>query len=120
MSRSNAQVNRALRSRPDEGGDTWSLPLRDGRGVGDCEDYALETRRLLIAAGAPAQALSIAVVAPPQGPVHAVLLVATDQGELVLDNLQPRILRWDQTGYRFIQRQVPGMPLRWVKVATGA
>ncbi len=42
----------------------WTYPTS---GSGDCEDYALEKRRQLIAAGWPAQALFLAVARIPRG-----------------------------------------------------
>lgn len=116
LSRVNSAVNRGIARRDDEIGDAWSLPLRDGAKVGDCEDYVLEKRRALIQAGVPAEALSIAVAKTQHGQNHALLLVATDRGELALDNLSPWISRWDQTPYRWVQRQAPGKPLQWVAI----
>lgn len=41
------------------------------------------------------------------------LLIDTDKGAMVLDNLSPWIRRWDQTPYTWIARQTPGDPLTW-------
>ncbi|HEY5409194.1 MAG TPA: transglutaminase-like cysteine peptidase, partial [Caulobacteraceae bacterium] len=69
--------------------DYWAEPLEEQAGPkrGDCEDYVLEKRRALLVRGIPAAALSIAVVRTRRGEGHAVLLVVTDRGELVLDSL---------------------------------
>src|SRR5258708_23871036 len=64
--------------------DQWDYPM-DGKG--DCEDYALLKRRLLIEAGLPRQALLMTVVRDQQDEGHAVLTVTTDHGDYVLDNL---------------------------------
>lgn len=87
----------------------WSLPrVIDGKMYGDCEDYALEKRRRLIAAGVPAEALSMAVVVTGRGEGHAVLVAAFEGGDVVLDNLSPWATPWEDLNYRWVQRQVAG------------
>lgn len=114
VQRINREVNRAIRHREDSAvygrPDQWAL---GEAGVGDCEDYALAKRAALVQAGVPARALSIALVETRRGESHAVLLIDTDKGALVLDNLSPWIRRWDQTPYTWIARQTPGDPLTW-------
>jgi len=116
----NRDVNRRVRRGSDARlygvADFWSAPQgRDARG--DCEDYVLAKRRELIAQGFPAEALSIAIVTTAWDESHAVLLVATDEGEMVLDNLTPRISRWDRVNYRWGERQAPGKVFDWVRMA---
>ncbi|WP_245444465.1 transglutaminase-like cysteine peptidase [Microvirga sp. KLBC 81] len=82
--------------------DVWTLP---NSGKGDCEDFALLKRKLLIQRGWPASALLIYVGATSQGEAHAVLTVSTDRGEYVLDNLTSSILPPSQTGHVFYSRQ---------------
>ncbi|HEY6992164.1 MAG TPA: transglutaminase-like cysteine peptidase [Xanthobacteraceae bacterium] len=89
----------------------WDYPA-DGRG--DCEDYVLLKRKMLMQAGWPRQALLVTVVRDKQGDGHAVLTVKTDRGELVLDNQNEEILLWSDTGYRFIKRQSQTDPNVWV------
>jgi predicted transglutaminase-like cysteine proteinase len=89
----------------------WSYP---DDGYGDCEDYVLLKRRLLIAAGWPRTALLITVVRDEKDEGHAVLMVKTDQGEFILDNQVETILPWTQTGYRFVKRQSQADPNTWV------
>ncbi|WP_419319510.1 transglutaminase-like cysteine peptidase [Caulobacter sp. ErkDOM-E] len=87
----------------------WTLPqVVDGKMYGDCEDYALEKRRRLIEAGVSAEALSMAVVVTRRGERHAVLVVAFETGDVVLDNLTPWPTPWADLGYTWIQRQVAG------------
>jgi predicted transglutaminase-like cysteine proteinase len=101
--------------------DHWDLPLEEGDPRGDCEDYALEKQRTLINEGFPAEALSIAVVTTRWGEEHAVLIVSTDGGDFVLDNLTPRVRAWrDVNYYKWIERQAPGQPLTWVVIAGAA
>ncbi|NBB66094.1 hypothetical protein GVN18_43290 [Pseudomonas sp. ODNR1LW] len=116
----NRQVNRQIRSGSDERvygvGDYWAVPTGD-RARGDCEDFVLAKRRALMHAGYPVEALSIAVVETRWGEVHAVLLVATDRGDFVLDNLTGRISRWDEVNYKWRERQAPGKTFEWVRMA---
>jgi|WetSurMetagenome_2_1015567.scaffolds.fasta_scaffold76781_2 predicted transglutaminase-like cysteine proteinase len=98
--------------------DYWAEPLEAGQTHGDCEDYVLEKRRALIERGAPESALSIAVVRTRRGEGHAVLLVATDQGELVLDSLTPWVVGWQEAPYEWVERQKPGEPMVWVRTGS--
>jgi predicted transglutaminase-like cysteine proteinase len=56
----------------------------------------------------PRAALRIAVARLADGEAHAVLTVATDRGDYVLDNRSPAILPWAKTGLTWIARQTPG------------
>lgn len=91
----------------------WALPGDLG---GDCEDYVLYKKRALIAAGVPARSLLIAVVLDRRDSPHAVLILRTEAGDHVLDNVTDRILPWARTGYTFISMQDPDNPARWVMV----
>ncbi len=90
--------------------DRWDYPL-DGKG--DCEDYALLKRKLLIQAGYPRQALLMTVVKDHAGEGHAILTVKTNKGDYVLDNMVDSVLPWDQSGYRFVKRQSQEDPNVW-------
>jgi predicted transglutaminase-like cysteine proteinase len=118
----NVAINRAIKPGTDIeafGMDNyWGLPLSDGpRAEGNCKDYALEKRRQLVDDGVPSNALSLAILVTPQNEVHAVLVVSTDQGDMVMDNLTDEVRPWRQAGYRWLARQTPGAPLQWVEVA---
>jgi predicted transglutaminase-like cysteine proteinase len=89
----------------------WSYP---DDGYGDCEDYVLLKRRMLMEAGWPRAALLITVVREKNGNGHAVLTVKTDKGEFILDNQEERILLWSETSYRYVKRQSQPDPNRWV------
>src|SRR5262245_7384406 len=89
----------------------WNYP---DDGYGDCEDYVLLKRKLLMQAGWPRQALLITVVRDKRGDGHAVLTVKTDKGEFVLDNQNEEVLLWSDTGYRFVKRQSQTDPNVWV------
>ena len=85
----------------------WSLPTD---GYGDCEDYVLLKRKMLIDAGWPREALLITVVRDKKGEGHAVLTVKTDKGEYILDNQNENVVAWTETGYRFVKRQSQSDP----------
>jgi predicted transglutaminase-like cysteine proteinase len=89
----------------------WSYP---DDGYGDCEDYVLLKRRMLMEAGWPREALLITVVRDRKGDGHAILTVKTDQGEFILDNQNEDIVLWSESGYRFVKRQSQSDPNIWV------
>ena len=91
----------------------WNYP---DDGYGDCEDYVLQKRRLLMAAGWPREALLITVVRDKRGDGHAILTVKTDKGEFILDNQNDQILLWSDTGYRFVKRQSQSDQNIWVSL----
>lgn len=69
--------------------DYWAKPAEIlSRGVGDCEDYAILKMAALIEAGVPARSMSLVVLKDTgRGVFHAVLSVATQSGNFILDNL---------------------------------
>jgi predicted transglutaminase-like cysteine proteinase len=85
-------------------------------GRGTCVQYAMEKRRQLIALGWPASALQLATVTTRQGEGHLVLVAATTQGELVLDNLRHDITPWQVLPYRWIARQQGASLAQWVSI----
>jgi predicted transglutaminase-like cysteine proteinase len=89
----------------------WNYP---DDGYGDCEDYVLLKRRMLMQSGWPRQALLITVVRDKRGDGHAVLTVKTDKGEFILDNQHEDVLLWSDTGYRFVKRQSQNDPNVWI------
>ena len=91
----------------------WSLPTD---GYGDCEDYVLLKRKMLIDAGWPREALLITVVRDKMNEGHAVLTVKTDKGEFILDNQNENIVAWTETGYRFVKRQSQSDKNVWVSL----
>ncbi|GGK52652.1 transglutaminase-like cysteine peptidase [Salinarimonas ramus] len=82
--------------------DVWSMPV-DGRG--DCEDIQLLKRARLAAAGVPRAAMRMAAVLDGRGEGHAVLLVRTDAGDYVLDNVTDALLPWTSTSYVYVKRE---------------
>jgi predicted transglutaminase-like cysteine proteinase len=111
----NRMVNRAIAPVTDMElygvSDYWTLPRH---GQGDCEDYALLKRRLLMDAGWPASALLITVVRDEKFEGHAILTARTGKGDLILDNKIDDIHVWNQTNYRYVMRQSYLDPRAWV------
>ncbi|MDX3926984.1 MAG: transglutaminase-like cysteine peptidase [Shinella sp.] len=93
----------------------WAYPET----VGDCEDYVLLKRKMLMEAGISPSDLLITVVLQPNGDGHAVLTVRTDRGDFVLDNMRNKVMLWSETEYRFLKRQSSEHAGKWVKLQDG-
>ncbi len=93
--------------------EVWTYP-NDNKG--DCEDYVLQKRRILMERGLPESALLIIVVRDENNEGHAVLTVRTDAGDFVLDNKRRDIVRWTDTPYTFIKQQSERNPLVWISL----
>ena len=103
LSAVNSAVNQRIRPAA-EGVDVWTV----GGNRGDCEDYAITKKAQLMAQGWPARSLLVAL-AWTRGQQHAVLVVRTTAGDLVLDNKSgiagPRGQSWSMsTIYRSWRR----------------
>jgi predicted transglutaminase-like cysteine proteinase len=72
---------------------------------GDCNDYAVTKWHQMVESGLPARALRLAVVETASGTGHLVLIVATTNGDIVLDNLIDTIRPWQNTNYRWLKIQ---------------
>jgi predicted transglutaminase-like cysteine proteinase len=99
--------------------ENWRIPNINSftRDIGDCEDFALAKRKVLMERyGFNRNALSISVLRRPQGDVHAVLMVRTSYGDYVLDNLERDVLPWHKTGYQWLKKQSFGNPSRWISL----
>lgn len=124
LRRINREINRAIRPATDRAlfgiEEYWQRPLlRGAAGArGDCEDYALEKRARLLALGYAPDALAMAVAVAPGVGLHAVLIVQTDRGDLVLDNLhgEPRTLL--SLNYVWLSRQVGPALSSWAAART--
>ena len=115
----NAMVNNSITPMTDKeiyGKDeVWAYPTT----AGDCEDFALLKRRILIQRGISPANLLLTVVRKPDGEGHAVLTLRTSQGDFVLDNLASRVKPWFDTPYSFIKRQSSNNAGRWVTIENG-
>lgn len=123
----NRQINRAMIGVTDQIAfgrtEFWTMPLSApeyssmrARPLADCEDFALEKRRALIEAGIPERSIYLAVAVSPRTSLHAVLVVATDQGDFVLDNLNDWVVGFQETGYTWVKRQSTTSLLDWADV----
>lgn len=109
----NQTVNAGIRPRHDNAPtDNWSI----APAYGDCEDYALTKRAELMRRGWPSRALRIAVGNTRRGEGHAVLVVRTTIGDVVLDNRKSRPLLWYQEDLIWIKIQSRTEPSKWQKV----
>jgi predicted transglutaminase-like cysteine proteinase len=109
----NAAVNRTIVPKADR---SITRPWRDDATEGDCNDYALTKRSRLIDRGWPAGALLIATATIPNGEGHAVLVVVTDGGAFVLDNLLYGITPWKALPYRWHSIVSPENPQYWRRI----
>ena len=116
----NADVNKDIAPVSDEEQygvpEFWTYPVS----AGDCEDYLLLKKRDLERLGFDAATLLITVVLDEKNEGHAVLTVATDRGDFVLDNRRNDILLWADTGYTFLKRQSQQDPRAWVALTDGS
>jgi predicted transglutaminase-like cysteine proteinase len=92
----------------------WTYP--DRRRKGDCEDYVILKRRVLMERGWPTSALLITVVRDERLEGHAILAVRTQQGDFVLDNKNDDIRPWHRTSYSYVMRQSYMDPRIWVSL----
>jgi predicted transglutaminase-like cysteine proteinase len=92
----------------------WTFP----KDAGDCEDYALLKRRILIEEqGFSPSNVLLTVVKRRNGEGHAILTLRTTEGDFVLDNLHPAVRPWDAAkGYKFIKRQSSENAAAWVSI----
>lgn len=113
LKRVNHSVNQSIVAKTKSYGsnldDIWTL----SPDTGDCNDYAVTKRHELLENGLPSSALRLAVVMTPSGIGHLVLVVATTQGDIVLDNLAKNILPWQVTSYRWVRIQSDTDPRFW-------
>ena len=112
----NRKINRAIQPATDEEiygmSEHWTLPGRRG----DCEDYALLKRKILMQNGWPASALLLTVVRDEKGDGHAVLTARTAHGDFLLDNKVDDVKLWNTSGYTYVMRQSFLNPRVWVSL----
>jgi predicted transglutaminase-like cysteine proteinase len=112
----NATVNMVIEPKSDLSiygkEEVWTFPDR----AGDCEDYVLLKRELLMNEGLSPSDLLITVVRKPDGEGHAVLTVRTDKGDFILDNLTSKVMLWKDTPYTYLKRQSEVHAGHWVSI----
>lgn len=73
--------------------DYWATPVEFFSRGGDCEDFAIAKYTALRALGVPEERLRVAIVHDKQKNIpHAVLIVYTDTGALMLDNQNQSVI----------------------------
>jgi predicted transglutaminase-like cysteine proteinase len=89
----------------------WRIIYGDEKDLaGCCHDYAVTKRAELLGLGWPASRLLLCEVACDATEDHMVLLA----DDLVLDNLNSRLLNWEATGYRLVRKQTAANLDLWV------
>jgi predicted transglutaminase-like cysteine proteinase len=116
LERVNHRVNSSIVSRTKIYGsnleDKWTISPRQG----DCNDYAVTKRHELLMNGLPASALRLSVTKTADGVGHLVLVVATTNGDLVMDSLVDAIQPWQTTDYQWLKIQSSRNPRYWVYI----
>ncbi len=116
LDRINRKVNREIEPATDRElygvEDYWTIPTNKG----DCEDYALLKRQILIRVGWPIGSLLMTVVLDERGEGHAVLTARIEGGDYILDNKVNDLKLWRQTPYKFLMRQSYFDPEVWVSL----
>jgi predicted transglutaminase-like cysteine proteinase len=112
----NRSVNRLIEPATDQEiygvAEYWAIPMTRG----DCEDYALLKRQILMMRGWPASALLMTVVRDEKGEGHAILTARTAKGDFILDNKVDDVKPWHATGYTYVMRQSYIDPKVWVSL----
>lgn len=87
----------------------WAMPGR----FGDCEDYALLKRRMLLDAGVSIDKLKLTMAITEMGEYHIVLGVDDGDTTWILDNRYPTVRRWCDLPYVWVSRQKGD---KWVSI----
>lgn len=124
----NKEVNKDIRYKVDtklyDQVDYWTVV--EGKGYGDCDDYALtKIARLIKETKWERENLSIGIcyVEDARGRVgkgegHAVTIARTDRGDFVLDNRQKDVTAFDQLPYRWVMMENFAKG-EWVRIVEG-
>lgn len=116
----NLAVNRKVRPVNDADNygmaENWTLPAGNR---GDCEDYALLKKKLLIERGVPAERLLLTVVIKNSLEPHVVLLFRGAEADYLLDNMTDAMLPWHLTGYTVVKMQSAADKTAWSAVLLG-
>lgn len=116
----NLAVNRQIRPEPDRDNygmaEKWTLPAGNR---GDCEDYALLKKKLLIERGVPAERLLLTVVIKDNLEPHVVLLFRGKDADYLLDNMTDAMLPWRLSGYTVVKMQSAEDQSVWSAVLLG-
>jgi predicted transglutaminase-like cysteine proteinase len=117
----NTSVNTAIAPKPDNPKEInahWLIAPREG----DCADYAVTKRHMLLTAGWPSSSLLLAeVTLISTGEHHLILIVKDADSDWVLDNLKPVIVRLSKTRNQYTWDRVESVenPKFWTKSFAG-
>lgn len=77
--------------------------------IGDCEDYSLRKMLTLMQRGIPEECMGVATcfVDGDHNRGHAVLIVSTVDGDLVLDNRFKPVMMWDEIPDNYVWNYIP-------------
>jgi len=86
--------------------------------AGDCADYAVTKRHMLLSLGWPSRSLLLSEVIVPSGEHHLVLVVRMKDVDLVLDNLSENIrpLPLMLHQYQWVRMESPFNPKFWYTI----
>lgn len=101
LNRVNIDINKRIRPDNNKDGYHWSLETLSG----NCNDYVVQKRAVLHDYGISFNNLLMVAVYTSSGIGHMVLVVRTDRGNFVLDNLRNRIVLFKDSGYTLIRMQ---------------
>jgi predicted transglutaminase-like cysteine proteinase len=116
----NEVINAVIAPKP--GDPTIDSDWLIGPAEGNCNDYAVTKRHLLLEAGWPASALLLAeVVRVTTGEHHLILVVRGTNSDFVLDNLRPFIVSLAETrdDYLWVRVQSAQDPRFWTVSFSG-
>jgi predicted transglutaminase-like cysteine proteinase len=117
----NTLVNTAIapkQKNPHEINALWRIAPPEG----DCADYAVTKRHILLQAGWPSSSLLLAeVTLMSTGEHHLVLIVKDANEDWVLDNLKPVIVRFSKTRNEYVWDRVESAenPKFWTRSFAG-
>lgn len=121
----NKEVNQDIRYKVDtklyDQEDYWTVV--EGKGYGDCDDYALtKIARLIKETEWERENLSIGICytedakgRPGKGGGHGVTIARTDRGDFVLDNRHKDVIAFDKLPYRWVMME-DFANNRWVRI----
>lgn len=94
--------------------DYWTAQI-DKFNAGDCDDYALSKRKRLIEEGVPYECM-FPTICTVGNEGHLVLIVRTDVCDLLLDNIEQRVVGVDRVNYKWWYRLDP-VTKTWLAMA---
>lgn len=112
----NVRVNRSIKPMSDMQSRGVAEYWSNGGRSGDCEDYALKKRSILLSKGFKPSQLPLVKTRLRNGEAHIVLVVRTNQGDFVMDNLRNDVRPYKKTGYRFLKMQSASNSSTWVNI----